>query len=91
MIKSEKGSEVNSVAERFRSSAAGTIEVDAGGNSRKPAKKRMKNAKASMKTTATVLRGFKSMVGRKWRSPAGFSLRGERKKRGILETSSWSR
>lgn len=82
-----KGSEANLGAERFRSSVGGAREVDAGGNSRKPVKKMMKNAKASMNTTATVLKGFKSMVVRQWRSPADFSLRRERrgKKREIGE------
>lgn len=75
-----KGSDANSTAERFKSSVGGTMEVNAGGNSRKPEKKRMKNAKASMKTTATALKGFKSMVGRKWRSPVG-SLSPEREKK----------
>lgn len=41
--------------------------VDTEGNSRKPEKKRIKNAKLNMNTMVKELMDFNGMVSRKWR------------------------
>lgn len=60
--------------------------VDTEGNSRKPEKKRIRNAKLNMNTTVMELMDFDSMMGRKWQLGLAFSLSVQRER----ETEVWS-